>query len=158
LAVTVRNLDQLLERRVNYFLTRSTCPLVTDDSLVVDQIHRRRGGQVPLRRDRTCTGVAGVNKGSPGDLLLGRHLLELLRVEAADVDADEGERLVFQVLHERPLVWPLGPSRQSDDTPEVEQHHLPAIVTQLESLAFFVLAVDVRGFLADAQITNPEQF
>src|SRR5262249_15952833 len=148
----------LVQRCVDDLLAGSARPLVTDDSFVVDHIEGWRGGQVPLRRDRSRTGIASIDKGSPGYLLLVHHFLELLRVEATDVDADEGERLVFQVRYERPLVRPLGPSRQSDETPEIEQHHFPSIVTQLESLAVLVLAVDVRGFLANSQITNPEQF
>jgi hypothetical protein len=74
----------------------------------------------------------------------------------ADVDADEREGLVFQVLHERPLVGPLGPSGQSDVAPEIEQYHLSAIVAELESLAILVRAFDVRCFLADTQVANPD--
>src|SRR5262249_14936870 len=114
LAVPFRNSDHLVQRCVYHLLARSARPLVTDHSLVVDYIERRRGGQVPPRRDRSRTGVASVDKGPPGYLLLVHHLLELLRVEATNVDADEREGLFFQVRHEPPLVWPLGPSGQSD--------------------------------------------
>ena len=150
-SVLFRNFDQLVQRCVYYLLARSARPLVTDHAPVVDHIKRRRGGQIPLRRDRPRPGVARIDKRPPGDPLLGRHLLELLRVEPADVNADEGERPVSQICHERPLVRPLGLSRQSDETPEIEQHHLPAIVTQLEALAVLVLTVNVGGFLADIQ-------
>jgi hypothetical protein len=39
---------------------------------------------------------------------------------SADVDADQGEGLVFQGLYERPLVGPLAPSSQSVFRPEVQ--------------------------------------
>jgi len=156
-SVLFRNFDQLVQRCVYYLLARSARPLVTDHAPVVDHIKRRRGGEVPLRCNWPRTRVARIDKGPPVDLLLLHDLLELLRLEAADVDADEGEGLVFQVRHERPLVGPLAPSGQSDVAPEIEQHHLPAIVTQLEALAVLVLTVNVRGFLADTQVANPEQ-
>src|SRR5262249_37977817 len=77
---------------------------------------------------------------------------------AADVHAEKREGLVTQVHYERPLVGPLGPSRQSHIAPEIEQHHLPAIVAQLEALAVLILALDVRGFSADTQVSmNPWQ-
>src|SRR5262245_56075300 len=90
LAVLFRSLDRLAQRRVYHLLARSARPLVTDHPLVVDHVERRRGGEVPLRRDRSRTGVAGIDKGPPGYVLLVHHVLELLHVEATDVDADEG--------------------------------------------------------------------
>jgi hypothetical protein len=63
------------------------------------------------------------------------------------VDADKCEGLVFQVCHERPLVGPLGPSGESDEAPEVEQHNLATVVAELEGLAVLVLAFDVGASL-----------
>src|SRR5262249_13186278 len=78
-------------------------------------------------------------------------------VVAVDVDAEQGEGLVLQGLDERPLVGPLGSSGESLLMPEVEQHHLAAIVAELEALAVLVLAFDVRRFLADTQVVDLEQ-
>src|SRR5262249_804487 len=94
----------------------------------------------------------------PGQLLLLRHFLELLGPEAANVDADQREGLVLQLLDERPLVGPLGPSRQSDKAPEVEQHHLSTMVAKLEALAVLVFPLYVRRLVADAQVADSEQF
>src|SRR5262249_5632242 len=112
---------------------------------------------VPPRRDRPRARGARVHERTPGESLLLHHFLELLRAAAAGVDPDEREGLVLQSLHERPLVGPLRPSRQSDMAPEVEQHHLAAIVPEPEALAVLVLAFDVRCLLADTQAANLEQ-
>src|SRR5262249_42415844 len=68
------------------------------------------------------------------------------------------EGLAGQVLDERPLVGPLGPSGESLVIPEVEQDDLAPVVAELEALAVLVLALDVRRHLADRPVTNLEQF
>jgi hypothetical protein len=100
---------------------------------------------VPSRRDRLT------RDGSPGDFLLFHDLFEFLRLAVEDVHADQGKRLLFQLLDERPLVGPTGASRQSVFRPEIEQHHLPAEVAQFEWLAVLILAINVLGLLADAK-------
>src|SRR5262249_47237310 len=62
LATHFRLFHHLVQRCVDHLRARSARPLVTDHSLVVDHIERRRGGEVPLRRDRSRTGVASVDK------------------------------------------------------------------------------------------------
>src|SRR5262245_11889529 len=69
LAVPLRRLDQFIQRFVDDLLSRWACPLVTDHALVVDDVKRRRGGEVPLRCDRSRAGVARVDEGSPGYLV-----------------------------------------------------------------------------------------
>jgi hypothetical protein len=44
----------------------------------------------------------------------------------------------LEVLDERPLVGPTGPSGESEIVPEVEQHDLAAVTAQLEMLAVLV--------------------
>src|SRR5262249_44686688 len=78
---------------------------------------------------------------------LFHYLFKLFRLVADDVDADQGKRLLFQVLDERPLVGPTGASSQSVFRPEVEQHDLPTVVAQLELLAVLIFTFDLRGFL-----------
>jgi hypothetical protein len=71
--------------------------------------------------------------------------------------AYEGSRqvgLMRRLFTLRPLVGPLGPSGPSQVVPEVEEDNLAAIVAQLEALAVLVVALDVRGRLADSQVTN----
>src|SRR5262249_47773136 len=75
-----------------------------------------------------------------------------------EMDPDQDEGLAGQVLDERPLVGPLGPSGESLVIPEIEQDDLAPVVAQLEALAVLVLALDVRRHLADRQVTNLEQF
>src|SRR5262249_34308954 len=64
---------------------------------------------------------------------------------------------VFQVLDERPLVRPLGPSAESLFVPEVEQDDLATVVAQLEALAVLVHAFEGRRHLADEQMPELEQ-
>src|SRR5262249_5059752 len=60
--VRFRLLERLLQGSVKGFLAGNPCPLVTDYSLVVDHVERRRGRKVPSRRDRSRTRVARVDK------------------------------------------------------------------------------------------------
>src|SRR5262249_6337981 len=60
--VRFRLLEHLLQGGVNRCLARDPCPLVTDPALVVDYVERRRGGEVPLRGDRSRACVTRVNK------------------------------------------------------------------------------------------------
>src|SRR5262249_35650655 len=46
-------------------------------------------------------------------------------------------------FHERPLVRVHRPARGSPIPPEIENHHLAAIVAELECLAFDIFALDV---------------
>src|SRR5262249_30810304 len=61
------------------------------------------------------------------------------------------------VLDERPLVGPAGASRQSVFRPEIEQDHLPAVVAQFERLIVLILAINVLGLLADAEVAYREK-
>ena len=63
-------------------------------------------------------------------------------------------RLFLQLRHERPLVRPCGPSRQSEFAPELEQCHLATIVAQFELHSVMVLAFDVWGKPTDGQVTD----
>ena len=149
LRVVYRFVEQLLQGRVDRFLSGAADAFVTDDSLTIEDIVRRRAG-VPSRRDRLT------RDGSPGDFLLFHDLFELLRLAVEDVHADQGKRLRLQILDERPLVGPTGPSIQSVFRPEIEQHHLPAVVAQFEWLVVLILGFDVLGFLADGEVVHLE--
>ena len=65
----------------------------------------------------------------PVHFLFVHSFLEVFGFESADVNADQGEWLVFQLRYERPLVGPTGPSGQSDVLPEIEEDDLAAVVT-----------------------------
>lgn len=82
-------------------------------------------------------------------LLASHHVLEFLDVLRPGIDADQHERLVLQSLNERPLVWPGGPSDQSEFAPEVEQHDLATIVAELELLSVLILPLYVRCHFAE---------
>jgi hypothetical protein len=58
----------------------------------------------------------------------------IIALVLAEMDPDEGEGLVFQVVHERPLLRPLGHSGASQAIPEIEQDHVAAVIAQLEAL------------------------
>jgi hypothetical protein len=81
---------------------------VADDTFVIEDVERRRALEVPLAGDgaEAASSVAGVRERAPGQLLLVDRLFELVRLVLVGVDADEGKRLVFQLLDERPLVGP----------------------------------------------------
>ena len=52
---------------------------------------------------------------------------------------------------------PAGPSGESVLRPEVKQHDLATVVTQLEALGVLVLAFDVGGLRANSQLTDLEK-
>ena len=145
----LRLLDQLLQSCVNRLLAGLADPLASNRALVIDDVKRWRGGEIPLTVDGTI-----VVNGPPTNLVLRHHFLEFTRIVGPGIDADEGEWLFFQFRYERPLVRPGGPSRQSEFAPEIEQHHLAAIVAQFELRAVLVLAFDVRGNLTDGEVAD----
>ena len=98
-------------------------PVIDDDKVSAWRSRFHLAAMVPLARR---------SPGSANDRHVSFSLsitaLSFLGVVAGDVDADQGEWLVFQLLDERPLVGPLAPSGESVFAPEVEQHHLAAVV------------------------------
>src|SRR6516165_6537362 len=72
LRVVYRFVEQLLQGRVDRFLSRAADPFVTDGSLAIEDIVRWRAG-IPSSGDRLT------RDGSPGDFLLLHDLFELLR-------------------------------------------------------------------------------
>src|SRR5262249_11687906 len=129
--------------------------LVPNDALVIENVERRPALDVPLGRDGALRSGA-VKPRAPGHFLILNDLLELIFALIA-VDAQEDEGLAFHLLHERPLVRVHGPAGPSPVPPEIEQHHLAAIIGQLELLAVEVLALDVGCRLADRQEAQLEQ-
>jgi hypothetical protein len=102
-------LNEFLKRLIDDFLARAAEPLVADHTLVVDDEQSRRAFEVPIAADSphaAAVAVSRVSEGTPGELLFVHNRLELVRLVAVGVDAEEDERLVFQVLDERPLVGP----------------------------------------------------
>ncbi len=138
-------MHQFFQHRVDRLLADLAHPLAANRAFVIDNEHGRRGGAVPLTVD-----VAFVVERSPSDVLLRHYLFEFTGIMLPGVDADEGEWLVLEFCYERPLVRPGGPSDQSGFKPEVQQHHLAAIVTQFELRALLVFAFDVGRNLANA--------
>src|SRR5262249_24050014 len=141
-------MDQLLHGFVNDLLAGAAEPLVTDYTLVVDEVNRRGAGQDPLLGDDAASlARRRIAERSPGKVLLVRELLEGRGVRFTDVDTDDCERLVGEILHERPLVRPQGPSGASVLVPEVEQHDLAPVVAQLELVAVLILPFDIGRHL-----------
>src|SRR5262245_19579684 len=149
LAVRLRLLDQPLHGGVDGPFTGIAEPLGADHAPVIDDVVHRRAGVIPLLEDRFVD-----DERPPVQLLAVHHPLELLCLGVISVHADQGERLLFERLHERPLVGPVGPSDQSVLGPEVEQHDLATEVAQLEAPAVLVLAVDLLGRIADGQVAD----
>jgi hypothetical protein len=119
-----RRLNQLIQSRVDRLLPWFADPFVSDRAFVIDDVERWRGWEVPLTVDGTF-----VVKRPPGDVVLRHHFLEFTGFVAPGIDADEGERLLFQFRYERPLVRPGGPSGESELAPEIQQHDLATVVT-----------------------------
>ena len=90
-------------------------PFVPNHTFVVNDIKRRRGGRVPLATNSTVIG-----KRPKTEILFLHNLLECFWFVRHDVDADQDEWLVFQLLDERPLVGPMGPSGWSVLLPEID--------------------------------------
>ena len=126
---------------------------MSNRAFVIDDVDRWRGGEVPLTVDGAL-----VIKRPPVDLLLGHHVLEFTRFMGPGIHTDQGEWLVFQIRDERPLVWPGGPSGESELAPEIKQHDFAAIVAQSKLPAVLVFAFDVWGLLANAKVTDVVQF
>ena len=116
--------NQSLHSGVDHLLAGMADPLVSNYTLVIEHVERRRGGRVPFATDGAVVG-----KRSPVEFLLLHDFFQLFWFVRHDVDADQGERLLLQFRDERPLVGPMGPSRQSVLEPEIEQHDFAAIVT-----------------------------
>lgn len=91
---------------------------------MVDDVERWRGRGIPLTVDVIV--VLDVER-SPGDVLLRHRFLEFTWFMGPGIDADHSERLVFEIRHERPLVWPCGPSGQSVLAPEIQQHDVSTV-------------------------------
>ncbi len=136
--------NQMLQCRVDGFRTGIPHPFVSDRSLGVEDVKCGRAGRVPLSGDG-----AWIRKRSPVEFFPGHHFPELIRFMVENIDADQGEWLLFQLVYERPLVRPVGTSSQSVFHPEIQQHDLAAIITQFELSAILIFPFDVRGSLAD---------
>src|SRR6516164_4342535 len=101
--ILVRLALRLLHKGVDRLLQRLAAEvLVADDPFRVDDVDGRPAVDVPLGGDRPVR-AAVVPERPPGDVLFLDRLLELPTV-LVTVDADNRERLVFVLLHERPLV------------------------------------------------------
>src|SRR5262249_43172079 len=147
--------DQFFHGMVDDVCAGAAEPLVTDHAFVVDEVNRRGAGQVPFLGD----GPQGrarerVAERPPREVLFLHDLLEGCWARFTDVDAEDGEARTGLLLDERPLVRPHGPSGASVLVPEVEQHHLAAVVAQLKLVAVLILALDLGGDLADGQVEN----
>jgi hypothetical protein len=116
-------LDERLQSGVDRLLASLAHPFSSNRALVVDDVDCRCRGEVPFRIDRTL-----VIKRTPIEFFLVHDFLEFTRFMNPGIDADEGKRFIFERCYERPLVWPSGPSRQSEFAPKVEQYDFAAIV------------------------------
>jgi hypothetical protein len=71
-----------------------------------------RAGEVPLGANGAKVALAlalalfGVGERPPVQIFLVHHFFKLIHAVAIGVDGQQGERLVRQVLDERPLVGP----------------------------------------------------
>src|SRR5262249_59870086 len=94
-AVLRRVRDALADRRVDDLRRGDADPLVPDHAAVVDQVERRRRGEVPSPGDRAAAGRSVVRERTPRQPLLVHHLTELGGGVVDDVDAEQRERLVL---------------------------------------------------------------
>src|SRR5262249_8655479 len=88
----------------------------------------------------------------PGEGLFFHERLEGCGVRVTEGGADDREGLARGLLEERALVGAQGPAGASGPVPEIKQHHLAAVVAQLEPLAVLVLALNLGGNLADGKV------
>src|SRR5262249_62151081 len=103
--------DQLFHGVVNDLLAGAAEPFVTDHTFVVEEVNRRRAGQVPLLGDATRSRARRrVAERPPGKVLFLHDRLEGCGVRFTEVDADDSEGLAGELLDERPPVRPQGPS------------------------------------------------
>src|SRR5262249_41097537 len=91
----------------------------------------------------------------PRDLLPRDHLTQLLDLSVV-IDSHESKRLILEFFHERPLVWVHVPARVSPVSPEVEKHHLAAVIREPECRAVLVLSLDVGGNRAKIEMLESE--
>ena len=68
-----------------------------------------------------------VPPGAPGECVPQNARVRLGGI-GIDVYAQSDERLILELLDERPLVGKKVPAGRSEMGPETEQHHLPALV------------------------------
>lgn len=107
---------------------------------------------IPCARDPARAGRSVVGERAPCQTLLCYNFLQFLYTCTADMHAKKYERASFQVLHERPLVWPLRLSGESDVTPEIEEYNISAVIAQFELHAVLVYPFDIRRPLSDTKI------
>src|SRR5262245_57345050 len=124
---------------------------MADHALMVDEIKRRPAADAKVLGDWAGDAFRSVPDAAPADLLRFVLFLDEVFVSVA-VDADQGKGSAVQALDERPLVREHGPTWTAPMSPEVEQHHLAAIVRQSEFLAVDVLAGNVRHHNADNKL------
>ena len=117
--------------------------LVADNALVVDHVNRRPSPDAGPGGDRPA-GAAAVPARPPGDLFLDSSRHGLVAVLVA-IDPEQGERLVFQPLHQRPLVRVHGPARRSPVPPEVEDDHRTPVFAEPHRPPVGVQALAISG-------------
>lgn len=81
---------------------------------MIDDVKGWRAGMIPV-----ADNFARVGEGPPVEFFLRHHRLERLRFVPENIHADQREGFAFQLVHERPLVGPMGPSRESVFHPEI---------------------------------------
>jgi hypothetical protein len=154
--LSLSSIPQFLEKFVYHLIQLLAVNVpITNDASGIKDVHGWPTLDVPLAGDGTAR-IAPVPPGTPGDLLLLKDFLEFPLIGIA-IDAEEGERFVFQPFDERPLVRVHGPARSSPVPPEIEHHYLALIIAQLEWLAVDVLSLDLRSRLAYDEMMYLEQ-
>ena len=107
LSLFLRLLNQSFDGGIDFSFSGAAKPAVPDDALVVQDEERRRTLQIKGGADLAHTFLAALfRERAPIQLLLVHHFFELFNRISVGIDADQSERLAFQVFDERPLVGP----------------------------------------------------
>src|SRR5262245_46242125 len=139
--------DQRVERVIKHLLARGALPILANDALVIDQKESWKGLDLPLLANRSASGA--VLPAPPVDLVLLHVGLEGGDAIPVGVDAEQGEGLLGELRHERPLLGKHPHAGPSPESPEVDKNNFSAIVAELELLVGGVLAFNVGGGVAD---------
>src|SRR6185437_13253650 len=134
--------DQFLD---GFFEFGAANVLVANHALGVEDVNRGEEADVPVLKDATRLAIPPMRPRHRGILDKLRQRV-LFRIRA---DANEGKRLVLELLDHLAFVRNHGSAWRTPGGPDVEYDHLALVVLELNLLAVQVLALHVRSRLAN---------
>src|SRR5262249_25408729 len=122
-------------------------------ALGINHIYRREELHVPFLKDAAASAVPPMD---PWHRLFFEKLLDDVALIVA-AEADQNERLAFELLDPLPFAGDHRFSRPGPSRPDIEHNDLALEIAELDLLAFEVGAFEIRSDFAYGEIANLEQ-